>query len=84
MAPREETLRMLRSGAELTTESEPVEEIYTGDTRQEAVMSAATIDNRPTRGQVRAAQMIIERYERGVGPKPSDAVRRLAKAIPRD
>lgn len=46
--------------------------------------TTTTTDKRPTRVEVRAAQMIIERYERGVGPKPSEAIRRLAKAEPRD
>jgi hypothetical protein len=47
-------------------------------------MSATATEKRPTHAQVRAAQMMVERAERGVGPEPGEAIRRLAKATPRD
>lgn len=33
-----------------------------------------------TRAQIMAAQLIIERYEQGIGPEPSPAVRVIANA----
>ena len=43
-----------------------------------------TTDKRPTRVEVRAAQMMVDRWKRGIDPDPGDAIRRLAKATPRD
>lgn len=51
---------------------------------REGIMSNTTdYDTRPTRVQVKAAQMLVDRFERGLAPEPGEEIRRLAKMTPK-